>query len=129
MDHHDLGDKNHVDHPEIHTAMTVAESLRRNPDPLGTVTLYEGRVHRRLMQTLRELRSIQAERQKLEKEQLDAMSKMAIASPELIDSLEPKYFGFVCSDRQWQFTHNRLLATFPNLFFPNHHKKGGKKAA
>jgi hypothetical protein len=110
--HDENGDQWSVDHAESHTALTFAETLRRSKDPLALLTLYESRLSRRFLQTLKQLREIQAERRALEQKQLEQMYEIAQQHPAHAAMLEPSQFGFVCSNRDWQlhFKHRRLLS-------------------
>jgi hypothetical protein len=85
-------------------------SLRRSKDPLALFTLYESRLSRRLLQTLKQFREIQAERRALEQQQLQELYLIATANPELAETLEPAELGFVCSALDWQrFFKRRAL--------------------
>jgi hypothetical protein len=110
--HDENGDQWSVDHAESHTALTFAETLRRSKDPLALLTLYESRLSRRFLQTLKQLREIQAERRALEQKQLEQMYEVAQQHPAYAGMLEPAQFGFVCSNRDWHlyFKRRRLLS-------------------
>jgi hypothetical protein len=102
-------------HAESHSALTFAETLRRSKDPVATLTLYESRLSRRFLQTLKQLREIQAERKELEQQQLEEMYALAQLHPENANLLNPARLGFVCSDRDWKlFFKRRLLAERPS---------------
>jgi hypothetical protein len=105
--HDENGDKWSVDHAESHTALTFAETLRRSKDPLALLTLYESRLSRRFLQTLKQLREIQAERRALEQKQLKEMYDIAEQHPAHAATLEPAWFGFVCSNRDWKLFYKR----------------------
>jgi len=95
-------------HPEAHTALAFAETIRNSPDPLKTLSLYEQRLSRRFHQTLKQLREIQAERCAREKEDLHVLSHLAGryraegASRHAIENIDPSELGFVCSKRSWE---------------------------
>jgi hypothetical protein len=108
--HNENGNAWDVDNPESHTALAFAETLRRSKDPLALLTLYESRLSRRLLQTLKQLREIQAGRRALEQQQLEELYLIAAANPELAETLQPSEFGFVCSALDWQrFYHRKQL--------------------
>jgi hypothetical protein len=106
--HDENGDKWIVENSESHSALTFAETLRRGKDPLATLSLYEARLSRRFLQTLKQLREIQAERQSLEQQHLKEMCEIAAQHPVGAENLDPRDFGFVCSAQQWHFFHKRL---------------------
>jgi hypothetical protein len=105
--HNENGDAWEVDNAESHTALAFAETLRRSKDPLALLTLYESRLSRRLLQTLKQLREIQAGRRALEQQQLEELYLIAAANPELAETLSPSEFGFVCSALDWQRFYRR----------------------
>jgi hypothetical protein len=107
--HEENGNEWNSGHPESHTALTLAETLRRSKDPLSTITLYEQRLSRRFLQTLKQLRDMQAERRQLEQQQLEQMYAVAEQHPSQAESMEPADFGFVCSNRDWKLYHKRRL--------------------
>jgi hypothetical protein len=113
--HDEQGERWNTGHPESHAALTMAETLRCSPNPLALLTLYEGRLHRRFLQTLKQLRDIQANRKEQEQRELAEMAQVAAAHPQLAGKIEPTQFGFVCSNRQWQLYRQRqqLLPAAP----------------
>jgi hypothetical protein len=113
--HNENGDAWDVDNAESHTALAFAETLRRSKDPLALLTLYESRLSRRLLQTLKQLREIQAGRRALEQQQLEELYLIATANPELAEALEPSDLGFVCSASDWRRSYRRkqLLKYIP----------------
>jgi hypothetical protein len=113
--HNENGDAWDVDNAESHTALAFAETLRRSKDPLALLTLYEGRLSRRLLQTLKQLREIQAERRALEQQQLQELYLIATANPELAGTLDPSELGFVCSAADWRrfYRRKQLLKHLP----------------
>jgi hypothetical protein len=121
--HEENGDNWNTGHSESHTALTFADTLRRSKDPIATLTTYEQRLSRRLLQTLKQLREMQADRRKLEQQQLEEMYAIVSSHPSEIDTIQPEQLGFVCSTRDWRFYLKRqvLLGTaqeeaedFPN---------------
>jgi hypothetical protein len=103
------GNRWETGHPESHTALAMAETLRSNPNPIATLSLYEQRINRRFQQTLKQLREIQAERHALEQTQLRELCLIAASHPEEIENITPERFGFVCSSRDWAFFWKRML--------------------
>jgi hypothetical protein len=85
----------------------MAETLRRASDPLALLTLYESRLNRRFLQTLQQLRDMQADRKLEEQRELAELAQMAATHPQLADKMEPTHFGFVCSNTHWQLYHQR----------------------
>jgi hypothetical protein len=100
-------------HPEAHTALAFAETLRRSPDPLKNLSIYEQRLSRRFLQTFKQLREMQAERRALEQAHLEEMATMAAtyrangATRQVIENLDPIDYGFVCSKHSWQLCSRR----------------------
>ena len=111
--HQENGDNWNTGHSESHAALTFADTLRRSKDPIATLTIYEQRLSRRLLQTLKQLREMQAERRELEQEQLDEMWSIVSLHPTEMNTIEPAQLGFVCSTRDWKLYIKRrvLLGT------------------
>ncbi len=111
--HSENGDEWETGHPESHTALAFAETMRRSKDPLNTLSTYESRLSRRFLQTLKQLREMQAERRALEQRQLEEMFEITSQHPHDAENIEPNHFGFVCSTRDWQlyFKRRRALVT------------------
>jgi hypothetical protein len=103
------GNRWETGHPESHTALAMAETLRSNRNPIATLSLYEQRINRRFLQTLKQLREIQAERRSLEQTQLKELCLIAASHPEEIENITPERVGFVCSNRDWAFFWKRML--------------------
>ncbi|HXE14998.1 MAG TPA: hypothetical protein VN633_22930, partial [Bryobacteraceae bacterium] len=103
------GNRWETGHPESHTALAMAETLRSNANPIATLSLYEQRIHRRFLQTLKQLREIQAERRSLEQTQLKELCLIAASHPEEIENITPERFGFVCSSRDFASFWKRML--------------------
>jgi hypothetical protein len=96
------GDLWNTGHPESHAALTMAETLRRASDPLALLTLYESRLHRRFLQTLQQLRDMQADRKAQEQRELTELALIAATHPQIAEKMAPTQFGFVCSNESWQ---------------------------
>jgi hypothetical protein len=113
--HAEHGDLWETGHPESHTALAFAETLRKSADPLKTLSIYEQRLSRRFNQTLKQLTDMQADRRTREKEELKKLDHLAIdyscrgASREAIDNIDPTELGFVCSQHTWQIHRRREL--------------------
>jgi hypothetical protein len=105
--HDEQGERWNTGHPESHAALTMAETLRRSGDPLALLTLYESRLNRRFLQTLKQLRETQKDRREQEERELAELAAVAAAHPQLAEKINPTQFGFVCSDTQWQFYRQR----------------------
>jgi hypothetical protein len=105
--HNENGDAWDVDNAESHTALAFAETFRRSKDPLALLTLYESRLSRRLLQTLKQLREIQSERRALEQQQLEELYLIAATNPDLAKTIEPSALGFVCSASDWRHFYRR----------------------
>jgi hypothetical protein len=111
--HEENGDNWSTGDSESHAALTFADTLRRSKDPIATLTTYEQRLSRRLLQTLKQLREMQADRRKLEQQQLEEMYAIVSSHPSEIDVIQPEQLGFVCSTRDWRLYLKRqvLLGT------------------
>jgi hypothetical protein len=111
--HDEQGELWNTGHPESHAALTMAETLRRSGDPLALLTLYESRLNRRFLQTLKQLRDIQGDRREQEQRELAELAQIAAAHGQLAEKIEPTQFGFVCSNESWQLYRRRrqLLET------------------
>lgn len=124
--HDENGNCWNTGHAESHTALTFVETVRRSKDPLATITLYETRLSRRFLQTLKQLREIQAERRKLEQQHLEEMNALAAQFPGKPEALQPAEFGFVCSVSDWLlFCKRRRLLPVPprRSAFANNRRK------
>ena len=112
LGHEENGDNWNTGESESHAALTFADTLRRSKDPIATITIYEQRLSRRLLQTLKQLREMQAERRSLEQEQLDEMWGIVSLHPTELDTIEPAQLGFVCSKRDWRnYIKRRMLSS------------------
>ncbi len=105
--HDEQGDLWNTGHAESHAALTMAETLRQAANPLALLTLYESRLNRRFLQTLKQLRDIQQDRKQQEQTEFEELTQIAAAHPQLAEKMEPAQFGFVCSNRDWQFRRQR----------------------
>ncbi|MGA8596403.1 MAG: hypothetical protein WB676_16960 [Bryobacteraceae bacterium] len=122
--HSENGDEWETGHPESHTALAFAETMRRSKDPLNTLSTYESRLSRRFLQTLKQLRQahrrlvplcafltmVQAERREREAQELEQLFQIACRHPDEIENIEPNQFGFVCSTRDWRLYFKRRAA-------------------
>jgi hypothetical protein len=111
--HSENGDEWETGHPESHTALAFAETMRRSKDPLNTLSTYESRLSRRFLQTLKQLREIQADRREREAEELHLMFEIAYQHPDQVENMEPSHFGFVCSTHDWKLYFKRRAAMIP----------------
>ncbi len=100
--HDEQGELWNTGHAESHAALTMAETLRQAANPLALLTLYESRLNRRFLQTLKQLRDIQESRKQQEQKELEELHFIALNHPQLVDKIEPTQFGFVCSNEAWQ---------------------------
>ncbi|MFZ0592930.1 MAG: hypothetical protein WAM39_20900 [Bryobacteraceae bacterium] len=110
--HSENGDQWETGHPESHTALAFAETMRRSKDPLNTLSTYESRLSRRFLQTLKQLREIQAERRKREAQELEEMFEIARqhrGTTKVLENIDPNQFGFVCSTRDWKLYYKRRV--------------------
>ncbi len=113
--HDEQGNLWNTGQPESHAALTMAETLRQAANPLALLTLYESRLNRRFLQTLKQLRDIQKDRKEQEQTEFKELYAIAAAHPQLKDKIEPTQFGFVCSNQDWQryFDRRQLAAPRP----------------
>jgi hypothetical protein len=113
--HVEQGDLWDPGHPEAHTALAFAETLRRSPDPLKNLSIYEQRLSRRFLQTFKQLREMQVERRALEQEHLQELAHIAggysaLGTPrQVTEKLDPADYGFVCSKHAWQLYSKRYV--------------------
>jgi hypothetical protein len=105
--HDEQGERWNTGHPESHAALTMAETLRRSANPLSLLTVYESRLNRRFLQTLRQLRDMEADRNQQEQRELTELAQIAAAHPQVAEKMNPTHFGFVCSNTQWQLFWQR----------------------
>jgi hypothetical protein len=113
LGHEEHGDAYISCNSESHSALTMAETIRRGREPLLTLTTYESRLSRRLLQTLKQLQTMQAERRTREQAELETLYEIAIQHPQDIDSITPESLGFVCSNRDWQLFLKRRIILGP----------------
>ncbi len=105
--HDEQGELWNTGHAESHAALTMAETLRQAANPLALLTLYESRLNRRFLQTLKQLRDIQADRKQQEQQELEELHQISCNHPQLAEKIEPIQFGFVCSNATWQLFRHR----------------------
>jgi hypothetical protein len=120
--HDEGGDLWNTGHPESHAALTMAETLRRADNPLALLTLYESRLNRRFLQTLRQLRDMEADRKAQEQTDLHELAQIAAAHPQLAEKMTPTHFGFVCSTAQWNLYRLRRQLLPATTATPKHPK-------
>jgi hypothetical protein len=116
LGHEEHGDAYITCNSQSHSALTMAETIRKGKDPLLTLTTYESRLSRRLLQTLKQLQTMQAERRTREQAELETLYEIALRHPQEIDNITPESLGFVCSDRDFKLFIKRqiLLGPRPN---------------
>jgi hypothetical protein len=111
--HLENGDLWETGEPESHTALAFAETLRRSPDPLKLLSIYEQRISRRFSQTVKQLLGMQADRRAREEKDLANLAHLSVdyecrgASREAVDNIDPTELGFVCSKHSWQLYRRR----------------------
>jgi len=105
----DLLDSVPTNEPRAAAALAQAQAFHHQSHTLANISIYEQRLARLFDRTLKQLREIQAERRKLEEQQLDEMYAIASLHPNEIPIMEPSQLGFVCSKRDWQFYLKRQL--------------------
>ena len=94
------GDRFDAGHPEIHTAITAASTVRDNAKTLELLSLYEQRIHRSFEKHFAQLRQLQAERQAKLDQDLDA-ARLFFQLAELKDiPYNPSADGFIFSTAQ-----------------------------
>jgi hypothetical protein len=91
----------------------MAETIRKGKDPLLTLTTYESRLSRRLLQTLKQLQTMQAERRTREQAELETLYEIALRHPQEIDNITPESLGFVCSERDFKLFVKRQILLGP----------------
>src|SRR5919201_2009402 len=98
------------------TASSRKRSISPRKNSLLTLTTYESRLSRRLLQTLKQLHAMQAERRTREQAELETLYEIALRHPQEIDNITPESLGFVCSERDWKLFLKReiLLGPRPN---------------
>jgi hypothetical protein len=69
------GDAYDFEHPEVHTAITAARTVRDNAKTLQLLSLYEQRIRRSFEKYLEKLEKLQAERHAKHEKQLDEARK------------------------------------------------------
>jgi hypothetical protein len=123
--HDEQGERWNTGHPESHAALTMAETLRRADNPLALLTLYESRLNRRFLQTLKQLREIQSDRKAQGERELAELAQVAAAHPQLAEKMDPTEFGFVCSTAQWQrhWPRRLLLEAAPHPASPDRSRR------
>jgi hypothetical protein len=123
------GDAYDTDHPEIHTAITAASTVRDNAKTLELISLYETRIRRAFEKYLAKLETLQAERKaKHEKDLEEARKFFQLAEINNIP-WDPAADGFVFSnDEVATYTgryHRRVAARQADIRYE--HRNAGPK--
>src|SRR5579883_3039148 len=74
-----------VDHPEIHTSLTRAQTFLDRSKDFERLTLYEHRINRAIEKNRKQLEDLQAERKRLREEALERACLLSQAAPQTID--------------------------------------------
>ena len=124
-----------VEHPEVHTAITAARTVRDHAKTLELISLYETRIRRSFEKYLEKLETLQAERKaKHEKDLEEARKFFQLAEIKDIP-WNPTADGFIFStDEIARYTdryHRRQAAGEANFSYKKNHSapKGVPKAA
>ena len=107
MGHHDFADRNNVDHPEVHAALTAATTYLENSKQLENLSRQENRLRRTLQQSTKLYQGMQDRRRKQESEEM--WQAMPIAKTHKMQELpyDPAEDGFVLSNTQIDQRINR----------------------
>ena len=115
------GDLYSTDHPEIHTAITAATTVRDNSKTLELISLYEQRIHRAFQKHFEQLKKLQAVRQAKRAEDLDNARLLSQLSKLKNLPYFPAQDGFVFSNQQidtyTDWFHRLQLAKEENLTY------------
>ena len=100
MGHNDFADRNKVDHPEVHTALTAATTYLEKSRQLENLSRQENRLRRALQQSTKLYQDMQDRRRKQEAE--DMGEALPISKTHKMQSLpyDPIDDGFVLSNTQ-----------------------------
>ena len=98
--HHDNADRNEVDDPEVHAALTAATTYLENSWQLENLSRQENRLRRGLHQSTKLYQDMQDRRRKQEREEM--AQALAIAKTSKMQNLpyDPATDGFVLSNTQ-----------------------------
>ena len=122
-------------HPEVDAAFAQAQAWLANGKQISLITLYEGRIQRRIEKNLALLRQMQQDRQaalQQAAEQSQLLAKLAASKGETYDperdlpkEFLPPQFDFSISQITRLAAHNQLLAEAKKLFDAprNSHRK------
>jgi hypothetical protein len=101
------GDLYDAEHPEIHTAITDAQTFRDNAKTLELLSLYEQRIHRAFQKHFDQLKKLQAERKDEQARLLEEARQLSqLAALQHLPYL-PASDGFVFSNAQIDTHTNR----------------------
>ncbi len=95
---HEQADNIDTAHPEAHTALAMAASLREQTRALSNLSTHEHRLSRQFERTLNQLREIQAERRANEKAQLEKAALIQQMHKAEGTPYDPAQDGFVFSN-------------------------------
>jgi hypothetical protein len=95
---HEQSDKIDTAHPEVHTALAMAASIREQTRALANLSMHENRLSRQFERTLKQLREIQAERREKEKDQMEKAARLLALHQEEGLPYDPSEDGFVFSN-------------------------------
>ena len=100
MGHHDNADRNNVDNPQVHAALTAATTYLENSKQLENLSRQENRLRRTLQQSTKLYHDMQDRRR--EQESREIGEAMAIAKTHKMQDLpyDPAEDGFVLSNTQ-----------------------------
>jgi hypothetical protein len=84
-----------------HNALFDLDAALEQPQKLATLSIYEQRLRRSFIQTMKQFRDMQTERRALEKEQLQQLEAICVDFAKHAENMDPAGLGFVCSKQQW----------------------------
>jgi hypothetical protein len=120
------GDIYDTTHPEIHTAITSARTVRDNAKTLELLSLYEQRIHRSFQKHFEQLQKLQAERKAERAADLDDARLLSQLAKLQHLPYVPAQDGFVFSnaeiDRHTDIFHRLQLAKDHGLTYRRHAK-------
>jgi hypothetical protein len=96
----ELEDRIRANHPEAEAALAMALAYREHNRAFANLSIYRQRLTRQFERTLAQLRQIQAERRKTEKEQLDKAAKILKMHQHENLPYQPADDGFVFSNAE-----------------------------
>ena len=100
MGHHDFADRNNVDHPEVHAALTAATTYLENSRQIENLSRQENRLRRGLQKSTKLYQDMQDHRRAQEKEEMG--QALPIAKTHKMQNLpyDPYEDGFVLSNSE-----------------------------